>query len=312
MKELQKMRYSRVYREGIRDLYGDSVLHPYGGMKEDDDDHDEVKDSQDEMEMEMDFSEAINIPFQTANQSILILGCGNSNLGEQIYTHYNDNQTNYNPTTITPHIIQCDVSSNVIDTMKERYSNIDHIDDIMSIVKADATDPQSFSQFENVNAVVDKGLMDALFCNINATNRHLLPMIMYNVYNSLEVGGGFLFFSFSHPKYLLGNTVVKSDLMIDYERFGCTDANADDATNGETKGSIKGINSNLGMMDTDMDTGNSTRLDLWSDVDVYQLESMYLYKFVKGEEKFVESNGVLEAVRDLPSLHRKRIGLDVG
>ena len=188
--------------------------------------------------------------------SVLMLGCGNSRLGEDILTHYIDVQKSMNEyrekqdiimgSFHIPKIIQCDVSPHVVNTMTQRcQAFIDSKQ--MSIVQDDAT---QLTLIENgsIDAVVDKGLMDALFC---ANQFEQMQQVMASVHRALDVGKVFLFFSFSRPEFLM-----------------------------QAAASTANITKSTSNIDDVSDAG------MWSHVEVRELDRILMYRFIKAGGTF--------------------------
>lgn len=140
-------------------------------------------------------SESLNIDLQDPNslekqrqQSILMLGCGNSKLGEEMVTDGG----------FRGPIVQVDVSNNVVGTMRERCSELVS-EGFMNFVQDDATELSAFRD-GMIDACLDKGLMDAIFCS---DDFHQMHKIQNTVSRVLRPGGSFVFFSFSRPEFLL-------------------------------------------------------------------------------------------------------------
>ena len=131
-------------------------------------------------------------------ENILLLGCGNSRLGEEMACsdQFADSK-----------IIQVDVSQNLISSMETRCSDFIQ-SGIMEFVEDDATSLSAFSN-NSIKAIVDKGLVDALYCSKHPSAFSQISSVMQNVNRILETGGVFSFLSFSHPEFLLHST--KSD-----------------------------------------------------------------------------------------------------
>jgi SAM-dependent methyltransferase len=316
MDDLHTFHYRKIYQNGVRELYGveasasASASTRNGGT-----------DSTESIKEE--FHQAIRVPVPVpvskeqesrTKPSILILGCGNSNLGAQIHNYYTSQTNNTCSSTSTNnvndnfhnsyssiHLTQCDVSPNVIQSMSTRYNNVPD----MSFVEVDATcqdlDSKSFHQLllqhqdqqqhnyeYEYDAVVDKGLMDALSCS----NRELMPFVMRNVHRCLKPDSAFVFLSFSRPEYLLEDTLVQSDL---YQKHQIRKADIDD---GEDDGEDEDGKS-------PSTWGEVRRLDLWSHVDVLELDSIFMYRFVKKDVELYVKDGLLMPLESLPSLHRK-------
>jgi hypothetical protein len=105
----------------------------------------------------------------------------------------------------------------------------------------------------SINAVIDKGLVDALFCS----EKSQIPKVMMNVHQCLKAGSVFIFFSFSRPEYLLKETMVMNNLW-------------DEEKHDDTR--TIGKNSSV---------GHVLQGRLWSEVNVCQLEKIFMYQFVK-------------------------------
>ena len=152
---------------------------------------------------DIDNDESIHIRNQKKKQQqsekeeepMLILGCGNSRLGEELL------QEGF----VGP-IVQTDVSRRVIESMSQRCNQ--YVDDQkMSFVEDDATELSAFRN-NMFHGCFDKGLIDAIYCAdeytqcasvLNSVNRVLIP------------GGVFIFLSFTRPEFLLPN-VVQTEL----------------------------------------------------------------------------------------------------
>jgi ubiquinone/menaquinone biosynthesis C-methylase UbiE len=138
-------------------------------------------------------ADAINILPPTEKQRpILMLGCGNSKFGEEMI----DNGWK-------GLIIQVDVSSRVIDTMSQRCTSYVQKSQ-MSFVQDDACELSAFRD-GMIDACIDKGLIDAVYC---ADEYKQLPKILKSISRVLKPGGSFVFFSFSRPEYILPRLMV--------------------------------------------------------------------------------------------------------
>ena len=189
----------------------------------------------------------------SSSPSILVLGCGNSRLGEDILHYYLDlhSMGNINEVSI-PKVIQCDISTYVVDSMTKRYDGYIKKDQ-MSIFQDDATQ-LTLLEDESMDAVVDKGLIDALFC---VDRGDMMQQIMKSAHRTLKVGKVFMFFSFSRPEFLLNHTHKCNN-----------DVLHDNVSN-------KNQRNRLNAMDNNVE---------WSSVNVWELDQIFMYRFVKGEE----------------------------
>ena len=148
------------------------------------------------------------------NEAILILGCGNSKLGEQLLTH----------SFIGP-ILQLDISTKVIQLMTQRYHNYlsspdNEVVKRMEFIVDDASTGLTSLEPQSVGGgVVDKGLLDVLHCsagpmmirddddNDNTVGSEeeddMIQRIMSSVHNVLQPSRPFVFFSRSEPQWML-------------------------------------------------------------------------------------------------------------
>lgn len=138
------------------------------------------------------FSEAIGVdPNDSTNTPIILLGCGNSKLGEEMAQH-----------GWRGPLLQVDVVSRVLDTMSERCIALVE-QGVMDFCQDDATQLSAFDN-EQVNAIVDKGLVDALFC---ADEHKQVKGVVYSAHRVLKVGGMLVFFSLSQPQFLMPHII---------------------------------------------------------------------------------------------------------
>jgi SAM-dependent methyltransferase len=138
-------------------------------------------------------------------EHILFLGCGLSRMGESVLQYYHQlkeiGRENNDITLMkVPKIIQCDVSPHVVTIMSELHEP--YIKSRQMVIFQDDATQLSLVEDSSMSAVVDKGLIDALFCSNDDEQIH---KIIKNVHRSLKVGKVFLFFSFSRPEFLLPN-----------------------------------------------------------------------------------------------------------
>ena len=129
-------------------------------------------------------------------QSILMLGCGNSNLGEEMIVEGG----------FKGPIVQVDVSRNVVENMRQRCSALVSKGS-MSFVQDDATELSAFRD-GMIDACLDKGLLDAIFC---AEDYHQMNQIQNTISRVLRPGGSFVFFSFSRPEFLLPKLMMSDE-----------------------------------------------------------------------------------------------------
>ncbi|VEU43275.1 unnamed protein product [Pseudo-nitzschia multistriata] len=125
-----------------------------------------------------------------------MLGCGNSKLGEEMVVEGG----------FKGPLIQVDVSNNVVETMRQRCSDLVSKGS-MNFVQDDATELSAFRD-GMVDACLDKGLIDAIFC---AEDFHQLHQIQNTVSRVLRPGGWFVFFSFSRPEFLLPKLMMMDE-----------------------------------------------------------------------------------------------------
>jgi ubiquinone/menaquinone biosynthesis C-methylase UbiE len=141
----------------------------------------------------------------------------------------------------------------------------------MELVQDDATSLTAFED-STIDAVVDKGMMDALFC---ASRPDILMQVMKSVNRVLLPGGIYGFFSFSRPEFLLKQLL---------EPIDGKDDNSHDVLGFKKRRSRKDLN------------GNKT---MWKDVQVRALENILFYRFEKadGEVDDLESSSDSRSAR---------------
>lgn len=133
-------------------------------------------------------------PNADVDEPILMLGCGNSRLGEEMIER-----------GWRGPLIQVDVSHRVIDSMSQRcseYIQAGH----MNFIQDDATELSAFRN-SMMQACLDKGLVDALFC---ADEYEQCQRVIKAVHRVLKPGGIFCLWSFSRPEFLLPNILMDS------------------------------------------------------------------------------------------------------
>lgn len=188
------------------------------------------------------------------DEPILLVGCGNSKLGEDLIT-----KGFYNGP-----VIQLDVSNRLIDTMNLRCAQYIQ-DGTMIFVQDDATELSSLND-STINASIDKGLIDVLFCGDMYDHCH---DIMTSIHRVLKHNGTFCMLSFSQPKYLLHHLLIPPDInKIQYDN----DENHYLMNNKRYEQTVN----NLQYM--------------WSDIQVRKLDQIYLYRFVKAEPQALFQN----------------------
>ncbi|GAB5589104.1 hypothetical protein Unana1_04004 [Umbelopsis nana] len=127
------------------------------------------------------------IPFKEA--SILMLGCGNSTLGEDMYDDGYKNITNI------------DYSCTVIKQMAERCSDRPEMKWLEMDIRDLKFEEQSF------DIVIDKGTMDALMCDrgdVWDPSPELIKEVkaeVDEVVRVLKVGGKFIYITFGQPHF---------------------------------------------------------------------------------------------------------------
>eukprot|EP00934_Nitzschia_sp_Nitz4_P001538 Nitzschia sp. Nitz4//scaffold204_size40132//15783//16583//NITZ4_007542-RA/size40132-processed-gene-0.12-mRNA-1//1//CDS//3329541473//1538//frame0 len=133
-------------------------------------------------------------PNGSEEEPILMLGCGNSRLGEQMM------ESGWKGP-----MIQVDVSGQVIENMNQRCTDLVQAGR-MSFIKDDAAELSAFRN-DMISACLDKGLIDAVFC---ADEYAQCQSVLKSVHRVLQPGGVFAFLSFSRPQFLLPK-IVDSD-----------------------------------------------------------------------------------------------------
>lgn len=138
-------------------------------------------------------------------EPILVLGCGNSRLGEDLL-----GEGWKGP------IVQVDVSSRAVEALSVRCNSLVKTGD-MQIVQDDASVLSAFDD-STIAACIDKGLIDALFCAGDSRNNNTsCSDVLKSVHRVLKPGGIFSFFSFSRPECLLNDGLLLDEF--DTRRF---------------------------------------------------------------------------------------------
>ncbi|KAI8647427.1 hypothetical protein BD408DRAFT_427814 [Parasitella parasitica] len=136
-----------------------------------------------------DLKPLLNEAIRNKEARILMLGCGNSTLGEDMYDDGYKNITNI------------DYSKTVIDNMKERCADKPEI----SWLEMDIRDLKFAN--ESYDVVIDKGTMDALMCDrgdVWDPSEELINDVkgeVDEVERVLKVGGTFLYITFGQPHF---------------------------------------------------------------------------------------------------------------
>eukprot|EP00956_Cyclotella_meneghiniana_P020250 scaffold35457_cov62-Cyclotella_meneghiniana.AAC.3 len=136
------------------------------------------------------------------NDAILLLGCGNSKMGEQLLIN-----------SFEGPFLHVDVSSKVITSMTQRYERYIKEAKVqrMEFIVDDATEGLTSLEPNSVGgAVIDKGVFDALHCslpniNIECEEDEMNPIqsIMESVHRVLQPSRPFVFFSRSNPEFMM-------------------------------------------------------------------------------------------------------------
>jgi ubiquinone/menaquinone biosynthesis C-methylase UbiE len=129
------------------------------------------------------------------DEPILILGCGNSKFGEDMFD-----------AGWRGPLIQVDVASRVVESMSHRCQELQRTGD-MQFVQDDATVLSAFND-NKAAAAFDKGLVDALFCADEYQQCH---DVMQSVQRVLNPGGVFTLASFSRPEFLMEHLLISPD-----------------------------------------------------------------------------------------------------
>lgn len=201
--------HNPVYWEGVYDKLESEDVYEWGGLTLEENllQHDYTLRIQEGvasnqknigMTLSTTFGDAIRVqPGCKEEQKILLLGCGNSKLGEDMAEH-----------GWRGPLLQVDVVSRVLETTAQRCSS--YVEEgIMDFIEDDATQLSAMDD-NSIAAVVDKGLIDALFC---ADQYQQVQQIMGSVHRTLVPGGIFCLFSFSQPEFILPHLLPPAPLM---------------------------------------------------------------------------------------------------
>ena len=137
------------------------------------------------------------------NDTILLLGCGNSKMGEQLLVN-----------SFQGPFLHLDVSSKVIQCMTQRYERYLKEASVqrMEFIVDDATSLTSLQDCSVGGAVIDKGLFDSLHCSLpnihfnDDDNEDPIKSIVESVHRVLQPSRPFVFFSRSGPEFMLKRT----------------------------------------------------------------------------------------------------------
>ena len=148
------------------------------------------------------------------NESIILLGCGNSKVGEQLMIN-----------SFVGPVLQLDISSKIIHLMTQRYEKYLTKTSVqrMEFIVDDARDLTSLSPDSIGGGVLDKGLIDVLHCSSGMIhdndndNENPIRQIMNSVHRVLQPSRPFLFFSRSEPEYIFPRTLGTVQLELDME-----------------------------------------------------------------------------------------------
>ena len=135
-------------------------------------------------------------PNASKDEPILMLGCGNSRMGEEMIEK-----------GWRGPLIQLDVSSRVVETMSLRCGPLIQ-QGHMNFIQDDATELSAFRP-NMMQACLDKGLIDALFC---ADEFEQCQRVLKSVHRVLKPGGNLLVWSFSKPDFLLPHILDASSI----------------------------------------------------------------------------------------------------
>jgi ubiquinone/menaquinone biosynthesis C-methylase UbiE len=114
------------------------------------------------------------------NENILMVGCGNSRVSEDMV---NDGYQR---------IVNIDISSVVIHAMSEKHRNNPRlIWKVMDVMKMDFLDCE-------FDAVIDKGTMDAILCGENSSDN--AKKMAQEIYRVLKPGGVFIMITYGTPE----------------------------------------------------------------------------------------------------------------
>lgn len=131
-------------------------------------------------------------PDSDEDQPVLILGCGNSQFGDDLLA-----------SSLAAPVVQIDVSQRVVENMSLRCHEALQTGD-MIILQDDATILSALPN-SSVAVVFDKGLIDALFC---ADAYRQCWEILHTSHRVLQEDGVLVFFSLSRPEFVLRKLMI--------------------------------------------------------------------------------------------------------
>lgn len=134
-------------------------------------------------------------PNGTKDEPILILGCGNSKLGEDLLAN-----------AWRGPVLQVDCSSRVVESLSVRCAAYLESGDML-VLQDDAT-MLSAVEDETFHSVFDKGLLDAIFCVDDYPHCF---QIMKSVHRVLKPRSTFCGLSFSRPEFILPKLLLPPD-----------------------------------------------------------------------------------------------------
>ncbi|XP_022709153.1 endothelin-converting enzyme 2-like isoform X5 [Varroa jacobsoni] len=142
------------------------------------------------------------------NDRVLILGCGNSSLGAEMFSDGFQN------------IINIDFSEVVIEKMTKRYPQMQWFCKDMRTLEGDA----DLGQFD---VIIEKGTLDVLFVKdkspweASPTTKHDMKRTTDSIYSLLRPGGRFVSVTFTQPHFRLKYYQHEEyKWKINYETFG--------------------------------------------------------------------------------------------
>ena len=180
-------------------------------------------------------------------QPVLMLGCGNSRLGEEMVTD-KDNLWKGYP------IVQTDVSARVVDSMSQRCASL-VTQGTMTFVQDDATELSAFRS-DTMVACLDKGLVDAIYCSDDFDQ---CTSILASVHRVLQPGGILVVLSFSSPEFFLSK-ILGTEIPPKQQQQQRQHAMVD------------------------WRTRRNRELMVWESIEVQQLDKILLYRFQKPQK----------------------------